>query len=414
MKARLAVLLAALLAGCGGTEAPRWRVEKGPFVHQIRAEGVLRAARSQKLVVPPSAQQALRLAWVAADGQRVEEGEVVALFDRQPLDKSLADGRRNLAKAELEGGKVHGQDAIERERLNAAHRSAELEREHSLRFQKKDETVFSRQKITESSIDQELAGERSASAAAALATQERLARAQRELVEISKRKAGLEIGTAQKGLAALEVRAPHAGLFLRARWGGRDRIEAGIQMWPGMDVGELTLAGELQAEVFVLEADAGGLAEGQEAEVLIEAHPEKVQRARISRVDASARPRFRGSPVQYFAVTLSFEDQAAVPGKIGQQVTARLLVGRRDAALVVPRQAILQEDGRSVVTLDRGGRLEQAEVRLGPAAAGRVVVEEGLAEGDLVVLPEAPGAAGGAGGGEGLGAMPGGAPGGTR
>ena len=390
--ARLAAALLAafsLLAGCGGERgATLWRIEKQPFVHQIRAEGVLRAASSLKLSVPLQADQGLRLAWLAEDGQPVAAGEVVARFDRQAIDKQLEDGRRSLQKAELGGRRAAGEDAIERGNLATTHRGAVLDGELAEKFQQKDETVFSRRQIAESSIDRQLAQTRTESAAAALGSQERLARAEADLVAIEKRKAALEIGSAEKGLEALEVRAPHAGLFLRGRLGGRgERIEPGTQMWPGMAVGELPQAGELQAEVYVLEADAGGLAEGQEAEVRIESEPHRLHRARISRVDASARPRFRGSPVQYFAVTLSFEQGGAVPGKLGQQVSARLVVDRRDAALVVPRQAILQVEGKSMVEVQRGGKAEKVEVRLGPAAAGRVVVESGLAEGDLVVLP---------------------------
>lgn len=404
-----ALLAAALLAaGCGGAgELQLWRMEPRPFLHQIRAEGLLRAARSQKLNVPGSADQALRLAWLADDGQPVAEGEVVARFDRQPIDKQLTDGRRNLQKAELEGRRLEGEDTVARGNLATARGAAELEREFSQKFQKKEEQVFSRRQITESSIDQELARVRSESAADALGSQQRLARTQAELVEITKRKAAFEIETARKGLEALEVRAPHAGLFLRTRYGRGDRLEPGGQMWPGMPVGELPLAGELQAEVYVLEADAGGLAEGQEAEVRIESQPDRLYAAKITRVDASARPRFRGSPVQYFAVTLSFDEPLAVSGKLGQQVSARLVVDRRDAALVLPRQAVSQAGGKSWAQVSRGGRVERVELKLGPAAAGQVVVESGLAAGDLVVLPRGDAAAGGAAVGQPAGAAAG-------
>jgi HlyD family secretion protein len=394
-------------AGCGGREEGLWRVEKVPFLHQVRAEGVLRAAVTHKLNAP-RAEQTLRVAWLAEDGKRVEAGEVVARFDRQPVDQQMLTGRRDLEKAELDGRRLERQDRAQRGDLATTRETAELEREFAQQFRKQDETVFSRQQIAESTIDQELAATRSNSAAEALGSQERLARTEAELVEIAKRKAMLQIDLASKGYEALEVRTPQAGIFLRSRGGPRgERLEPGGEMWPGMPIGEVPLAGDLQAEVYVLEADAGGLAAGQEAEVRIDAQPEKLYRAKITRLDAAARPRFRGSPVQTFAVTLTFDPPAEIAGKLGQQVTARLIVARRDAALVVPRQAIEQRDGKNIALVRRGGRNESVEVALGPAAAGRVVVESGLVEGDLLVLPRsagedgAAGSAGAAGGGGG-------------
>ncbi len=149
--------------------------------------------------------------------------------------------------------------------------------------------------IAESAIDGELAQTRRDSAAAALDNQARLARTQAELIEIARRKAGLRIAGAEKGLEALEVRAPHAGIFLRARF-GPDRLEPGTEMWQGMPIGELPLAGALQAEVYVLEADAGGLAAGQEAEVRIEAQPD----TRLARQSHAPRRR-RAAPLPRLA-----------------------------------------------------------------------------------------------------------------
>ena len=52
----------------------------------------------------------------------------------------------------------------------------------------------------------------------------------------------------------------------------------------------------MQAEVYVLEADAGGLLPGQTATVTVESAPGVTCPARIARVDALAKPRILGSP----------------------------------------------------------------------------------------------------------------------
>ena len=94
----------------------------------------------------------------------------------------------------------------------------------------------------------------------------------------------------------------------------------------------------MEAEVFVLEADAGGVAEGQAAGVIVEATPEVAHPAKVTRVEAVAKPRFRGSPVQYFGVVLAFDGSAEADGaarsvmKPGHRV--RVTAGTRLAAIV--------------------------------------------------------------------------------
>ena len=56
----------------------------------------------------------------------------------------------------------------------------------------------------------------------------------------------------------------------------------------------------MEAEVFVLEADAGGLIEDLTAEVTLESRPDQVFQARIEKVDALAKRKIRWVPVQYF------------------------------------------------------------------------------------------------------------------
>jgi HlyD family secretion protein len=67
-------------------------------------------------------------------------------------------------------------------------------------------------------------------------------------------------------------------------------------------------------------------------------------------------------------------------------VQATLLLEERRGALLVPRQAVFDREGRSVV-FRRGARgFAPVEVKLGPATMGRVVVESGLAAGDVLAL----------------------------
>jgi multidrug efflux pump subunit AcrA (membrane-fusion protein) len=86
--------------------------------------------------------------------------------------------------------------------------------------------------------------------------------------------------------------------------------------------------------------------------------------------------------VQYFAANLELETGDAL--KPGQRVVAKLTLDEVEDALVVPRQAVFEEDGGSFVYRLAGGRFEKAAVGIGPPSLGRIVIESGLSEGDVV------------------------------
>jgi len=137
----------------------------------------------------------------------------------------------------------------------------------------------------------------------------------------------------------------------------------------------------------VLEADAGGLAAGLPATVTLEAQPGVEYGAKIQRVDTLARPRFRGTPVQYFGLTLRLDRTDPAVMKPGQRVSAHLKLDPRESALVVPRQAVGEQDGRKVVwRKGASGSFTPVEVALGPSGLGRVVIETGIEPGDEIAL----------------------------
>ena len=140
----------------------------------------------------------------------------------------------------------------------------------------------------------------------------------------------------------------------------------------------------MEAEVFVLEADAGGLEVGDRAELVITAHPGSTFGATVRRIDPIARAKDRGSPVQYFAVVLELDETDTELMKPGQRVETRLLLADLENVLVVPRQAIFMHDESPHVWLQRNGGFEEQPVQIGARSPGRAVVESGLDRGDVI------------------------------
>lgn len=369
----------------GGADVPLYAVARGEFVREVWAEGNLEAVQATRLGPPPDVRQPLKIAWLAPDGSRVEAGDVVIRFDPTDLEKNLTDGERERAQVDSRMAGKRATEEAQQRNLGRDAEMAELELEYARNFRSKDPTIFSRADIIESEIDETLALERKDHALEAARTRESLAQAELDLLGIERRKAVLKIEQASRGLAALEVAAPHDGIFvLKSQWGRRP--EVGQTVWGGQPLAELPQLDAMQVKLHVLEADAGGLVPGLSATVRLEAHPDRTYDGTVSQVDALAQPRNYQTPIQYFGVMLALERTDTEVMKPGARVRAVVTVDRRDGALTVPRQAVFERDGRQIVWLRRGNGFEPSPVTLGPAGAGLVVIESGVAEGDRVAL----------------------------
>ena len=370
----------------GEASVPTLTVEPQEFVRKVPAQGNLQAVRATPIAVPMGVPGPFRIGWVAQDGSRVKKGDVVIRFDPSEIEKRLIEAEDELRETRLRMEKEQVQGLAEVKKLERDAALARLELENSRQFQKKDEVIFSRSEIIESEIDQELAREREQHAEASQRTRQRLSGTETALLQIKIRQADAKIQQARAGLQALAVAAPHDGvLILKRNWRG-ESTRVGDNVWNGQPLAEIPDLSAMEAEVFVLEADAGGLKPGRTAQVVVESSPGVSYPARIARVDSLAKPRIPGSPVQYFAVTLALDRTDPRVMKPGQRVRATLSLDELEHALLVPRQAVFDREGSSVVYRKNGEGFEPVKVKLGPSTMGRVVVESGIKPGDLLAL----------------------------
>lgn len=388
----LVVLLSALLPVLRGygnlvdsSDVPTYEVRRGEFVRRVYAEGNLEAAQATSLSPPPSVSGPMRIAWLAPDGSRVRAGDVVIRFDPTEFEEQLQEGQNEKALAE---SRITQKKVTEDKTIRDLDRDAgvaEMELTYAREFQSKDPEIFSRADIIESEIDETLATSKKEHADAMRTIRKDLGQVEMDLLDLERRKADIQIQQAESELQQLEIRAPHDGIFvLKEVWGELPQV--GSVVWGGNRVAEIPQLDVMDAKVYVLEADAGGLEPGIAATVVLDAHPDRVFQATVKTVDALAQQRNRMVPVQYFGVLLKLEKTEPEIMKPGQRVQAVLVLDEQQEVLSVPRQAVFSKDGRSVVYVRRMGGFEETEVKIGSAGLGLVVVEEGLQEGDLIAL----------------------------
>ena len=388
LAATLSVL--ALLSSCGqkSEEVATFTIEPAAFARRVTADGTLQAVKATNVAVPQNAPRPLKVSWIAEDGTALRKGDVIARFDATDFENLLLTGREDRATAGNKLTRADAESSSTKKNLRRDARLAESELEAAKRFKFDDAEVFSRYARIESEVDQELASSRKHHAEEVLGVRNDLSRVERDLLAIEDRKAGLKIKEAEEGLQALQISAPHDGiLVLKRTWRG-DIPRVGDTMWRGQTLGEIPELTSMQAEVFVLEADAAGLAVGQKATLFLEADDRVRFPGKVKSVDKVARPRIPRQPVQYFGVTVELDRTDVKLMKPGARVKAILEIENQTSAVAIPRQALFEKDGRRIVYRRTANGFAPAEVTIGSSTAGRVVVTQGLKRGDRIALAD--------------------------
>lgn len=393
MRTRRAFMLlcaASIVAGCKPSappvHVPYVEVKKERFQRIIDADGNLRPTKSTPVAVPGDVPWQLRATWLAPDGSVVKKGDLVASFDDQELRTNLlkAQSDRTVAVSQKEKEVVSLSTASrDRNRIASA---SQRELEMSKSFARKDPEIYSHDEMIEGEIDENLQQARVDFYKKSGATDRAIGQRKLGLREVEINKTEELVKRTERGLKSLQLRAPHDGVLSLNRNDRGEVFRVGDSAYRRMTVAEVSLVETLEAEVFVLEAEAAGLASGRKAEVLIESRSEKPFGATIKRVESVPKRRQQKSPTQYFGVVLELARTEPDIMKPGQRVRARLFL-HEEETLVVPRPTVFDREGRFVVyRLEPTGGFAQVAVKLGASTAGRVAIASGLREGDRIAL----------------------------
>ncbi|MBY4698030.1 efflux RND transporter periplasmic adaptor subunit [Burkholderia latens] len=186
------------------------------------------------------------------------------------------------------------------------------------------------------------------------------------------------------------IRAPFAGVI------GLRRVNVGQYLNPGDPIATLTDLGVLYANFTVPQKELSRVSLGQAVRVTTDAYPGRTFEGHVTAIEPQVGDETRNITVQATVVNAG---QLLRPG---MYIDAHLALPGRDAVISVPDTAVqTSRAGDTVVVVEqRDGRgvgvARVRQVRAGARERGRIVIEDGLRAGDVVVttgqLRVAPGA----------------------
>ena len=405
----------------GEPDAASVVVRRGTLVSTLTVSGTLRPVDAPVYRSPLVGREA-EIVFLAPEGTRVAEGDLVAQLDTTELERDRDRLTQELRQVQMEAqvadidwqvarGAIDdlqaGEGALTVEesqaRLERARRKAmrlrqelaELEPLMARGFLTRDEFARTADALDQAEEELRLASRR----AEVLATETRpreqqqatlvLAQkaAQREHVRARLRDVEARVALVAQQIESCSLFARAAGLVVHEPFMNASaprKIRVGDRVTASQGIVTIPEVARMVVETSASERDMHRLRVGQPATISLEAYPDVRLAGRVLRVGTLAR-QTGATDDKRFDLLIEVD-----PGEIDvrPEMTARadVRLAERTGVLLVPITAVAVADGVSVATVAGRQGLETRVVRLGETSDTLVEVTDGLVEGERVAL----------------------------
>lgn len=332
-------------------------------------------------------------------GDRVQQGQIIARMDDRQIQAQLAQNQANLAQAKARldqavAGNRQEQIAQAQAQVASAQSQADLARQRSLRYQ----DLARQGAISRDQLEEYLTNERNAQA--------NLLLAQRKLDELRNGTRKEEIAQNQALVAQAEaqlkatqvqledtiVRAPFSGIVTQKY------ANVGAFVTPTTSASTtssatsssiVALASNLEVLASVPEANIGQIEAGQTVQIVTSAYPGKKFQGKVRLVAPEA---VVNQNVTSFQVRIALETGQEIL-RSGMNVDLTFLGDRLEDALVVPTVAIVTQKGKiGVMVPDANNQPQFHPVTIGSTVGDQTQIIQGLQPGEpvFVYLPRVP------------------------
>ncbi len=383
-----AVLSAAEQSGAQRGRQNTATITRRDFVRAVRLSGTVEAIQSTTISAPrlsgPNTNSLVITRLVRA-GSGVEPGDLIVEFDRQQQITNALDRRAELADLEQQVRKREAQ-----EQAAAAKDESEIQLAESARSRAELEMV-------KNDMIPKIEAEKNTNAleqARATLTQlnttfdlkRKAAEADLRMLRIRRDRAENAMRMAETNAERMAILAPIGGMaVLRTIWKSNNmaEVQEGEEIRAGVPVVDIVNPNAMRVRARVNQADINELRVGQPVRVGLDAYPDLHFAGKVAQISPLAVTSNLSPKVRAFVVLMDVEGSHP---NLMPDLTASLDVelARAPGALVVPRDAVWQDGGRAVVSVQRGSGFEDREVTLGAMNAHEAVVADGLAEGSVV------------------------------
>jgi cobalt-zinc-cadmium efflux system membrane fusion protein len=347
-----------------------FRMEQQWLIHLklAKAEGAMKARQilstgrvvpvpSKRAVVSPPVGGIIQGGTMPRIGQRVSEGQLLTVLTQTPTAAESAQIQAASAQVHIENTRVEA----ERRRLTQLQVEAEARLEEATHDLSRSQRLYEKKAYSAKALESDELARKAAAA---------------QLEAIREQLKALQTATppAAPSGSTYEVHAPISGTVVSVSKASGERVAA------GEPIVEIVALDTVWVEAPIFEKDLGRLAKDLRAVFTTAAYPDKEFRGQVIDVGKVIDEQSRTAKA-IFEVPNASGDLS-----IGMQANLRLDAGSQTQVLLVPREAVLDNEGKKIVyVLLSGEEFERRDVVLGDEYGDKVAILSGVKQGERVV-----------------------------
>ena len=363
-------------------------VIRGPLEITVTTTGELQALNSENINGPVGLRQAgiyqVKITDLIPEGSVVKPGDYIASLDKSEATAKMKDISGEVDKFQSQYLQTRLDTAIEMRKLRD-------DLENLKDDVKEKELILSQSQfeapaiIKQAQLDLDKAKRNLEQSKKnySLKLQQNQAKMQEVAASLNQQTAKLE----QMNILLQEftVMAPKGGmLFYKRDWNG-NKIKVGSQISPwDPTVATLPDLSSMMSRTYINEIDISKIKVGQPVIISVDAFPQKKYRGKVHSL-ANAGEQLPRNQTKVFEVTILIEGQDTL---LRPAMTTSNIIQTQTLSdiLHVPLEALQGTDSFSYVFKKSGVSVVKQEVRTGLSSSDRVEINEGLEEGDMVLL----------------------------
>jgi len=362
------------------------KVKKGVFEIYISATGELNAKNSEEIKGPGGLRNAqiwqVTIMDMVAEGTILKAGDYVATLDRTELETKLKDAQTEIDKiqTQLEQAKIDTAIELRGIRDNVV----------NLHFGMQDKKLEVEQSIYEpkntihrAEIELEKAERDLVQLKKKYELTQTKAKAQISEILASLRQQQLKFDQLTELSSQFTVKAPRDGMLIYSRsWQGKVGPGSQIDTWNAV-VAELPDLSIMNSKTYVNEVDISKVEKGQEVQIKVDAFPDKEYSGTVIHV-ANVGEQLAGYDSKVFEVSVQINEMDSVL-RPAMTTSNKIKTYTYQDVLHIPIEALFN-DSLSYVFLKQKGGIVKKEVIVGETNDDEIIIENGLAENDEVLL----------------------------
>lgn len=293
--------------------------------------GEIGSSAKQVVSAPQGSRWQIQIQWMEEEGQIVDKGEPVVVFDGASEQAQLTQNQESLDRSELELKQLiieQGQRVVDaRGRLKVAKMRVEQARIEAS-VPESEVSAYDKGQY-DLALHRALLEQVKSEEALVRAEQEQKAELTKKEVEIIRFKE--EIAYLRNIMAKLNVLAQVSGpiTYKIHPWYGT-KLSAGMNVRPSWAVLDVQSTNDFQIETWIHEIDAVGLAPDASVLVTLDAYPQKQYKGKISQLSKQSERKSQWSKSAYFPAIVTFEEVPEVNLMPGMSVRIELSKGVQD------------------------------------------------------------------------------------